>query len=596
MRYFTAFALLLLSGSIGLAQERIDPRHPDAYEFPEFGRMVGTIDSTKRTGVGIGEQFGFRICPVGDVNHDGLADWLVGHNRIDSIQMHGSIPIAPIEFLLYAGVQGGVPTTESGVRIGPTELFCETDFLAAGDFDADGNPDIVMQAKFWGDTSFNNHGGKPLTYVVVYWGNESGKYSNNDTSRLRGTANTWLGVGCGASGDISQDGVDDLVLYFPEGTAQGNGETVKAPRMHLFTAGHNQRWGRNGVPSNAQLQWWSRYHANTKPELKILDHDRDGLNDIILLDQARNTSSTSTQITTLYNDPNHSILDTLKMERIELAVANGKTTRVMDITGDSAPEMVTSCGPEAVFKLYAGQKGQRIVEQYGTGNDGPLAGKGWWNRPWQTILQPNALHDGWLKVEQMALAELGDGNLDGVDDIWTYSAPFLLCYTTREYPDQWADGYIRIGHLYAGSNIGDIDGSGTNMIALHYDPTPRDPLRPNPGGIILIKPTQSLPTHFIGPPVRLPHPESNVPVGAGDSNDVGLYQIRGSEGDIIGLKRPYPGIEYTIEFTDQLGRVAASHPLNQFNRRITLDLPAGIYFATLLAQGRRVTKAIVVHR
>jgi hypothetical protein len=591
-RTATILLLLLLSGVVR-AQERIDPRHPNAIEFPEFGRMIGTIGTT--TGqAGIGERYGFRICPVGDVNHDGLADWMVGHERIDSIQNFEGIRLPPVEFLLYKGVRGKLPTVQSGVRIGPTELFGYTDFLGSGDFDADGNRDIVMLAGAYGDTSFGNNGRKELRYVSVYWGNDSGVYSNNDTSRLLCSAYTWLDVACGATGDITGDSVDDLVLYSELGEAQGWGRTVRIPRMSMFSAGRNQRWGRNGISAHARMTWWSSNNDLTTPELDIIDHDGDGANDIALLELSSNAGGTNSRISILYGRAGRELPDTLDMEQLTLSIANGKATRLRDITGDGIREMTMTTGSEAKFKVFAGRRNQRLLAQYGAGYGGPTAGQGWWSRPWQVILQPVAINDGWTYVLQVPLPDLGDGNLDRVDDIWSYSEPFLLCYTTGKYLDQWIDGYFRIGGLYAAANVGDIDGSGKQSIALFYDQIPRQPVHPFPGGVVFIKQNPSLPTNYLDPPLRLPHEESIVRDNHTSGVDITIIREGGSQRQSLRLLNGMPGTHYPVQVINMLGEAVVSYDLVDTQTQVDLDLPRGLYFVSMTTPAGVVTRALPV--
>jgi hypothetical protein len=594
MRRSTLLLFLLLFCRPSVAQERIDPRHPDAVEFPEAGRMAGTIDSTTWTGKGIGEQFGFKIHPLDDVDHDGLNDWLLAHVRIDSIQVFQGIHLPPVEFLLFKGGRGGVPSVETGVRIGPTELFGQTDFLAAGDFDADGHRDIVLQSWSYGDTNYGNDGTWPLAYMIVYWGNDSGRYTNDDTTRLISPKQTWLATGRGASGDVSGDGIDDLLLYIAGGRAYDSMQSVRVPRMHLFIGGINTRWGRQSVTARPIMKWWSHYQNATAPELQILDHDLDGTLDIVLLEQVFNTQTSSTAITILYGRRGRELPDTLDVERIEMDSANAKTVRLIDVTGDGAREIVTTCGEERTFKIFAGHKGQRLLEQYGSRNDGPFSGMGWWSRPWQTILQPNALHDGWRVIEQMALPNLGDANRDGIADIWTYSAPFLLCYTTREYPDQWADGFIRIDNLYEGANLGDIDGSGKNTIALHYDQKPRDPKRPDPGGIVFIRQNASMPTEYNGNEVRLPHSLTAVHETAGSGVRLLIRADARSGVSTLVLLNGEPGTEYPVEVVDPLGRTLAHYTLSRANGYAWLDLPRGLYFISLETGAGRIMHSVLV--
>jgi len=46
--------------------------------------------------------------------------------------------------------------------------------------------------------------------------------------------------------------------------------------------------------------------------------------------------------------------------------------------------------------------------------------------------------------------DLGDGDGDGIADIWAVSSAYLLCYTTGEWLDEYADGLYDLlpGNVY----------------------------------------------------------------------------------------------------------------------------------------------------
>lgn len=550
-----------------------------------LGEMVGTI-ITNKAQPSKGEQFGYKIAPLGDVNHDGLADWLIGHKRIDSLMIWGTARLIPEEFLLYTGVRNGLPSTESGVRIGPTELFCQSDFLAVGDFDGDGHRDIVMSAIVYEDTIFNaNHGGS-LTYVSVYWGNGSGHYSNNDTTRLDGSAAAWIDHGFGTAGDLTGDGVDDLAIYFPYGVAQGRQGRVNVPRLHVFNGGSGRRWGRNGIPASADMNWWSSDHFGSEStDLRIFDQDRDGTIDLSVIDVIENGGmGITSRVAVLYGSADRPSFDTSDMQQVDLTTADGKNTAFIDVTGDGYEELVMSCGyVDNVFRVFAGRKGQRLLDQYGSGKDEPIAGHGWWKRPWLEVSQPHVLHDGWFPVWRFGAPDLGDGNLDGIRDVWTYSEPFLLCYTTGEYFDQWVDGYIRVDDLWAMANLGDIDGSGQETIALHFDQIPRRPIEPFPGGVRFIKARRDLPTKHLDAPLRLPHD----PVRVSSEQEIMLDEqlvIRRESGTrhvTIGLSRHAGDSDCRIDVVNQIGERAATLELSPAMTKQTIELARGLYFVRI---------------
>jgi hypothetical protein len=261
-------------------------------------------------------------------------------------------------------------------------------------------------------------------------------------------------------------------------------------------------------------------------------------------------------------------------------------------------ELVMTCGSQKTFKVFAGRPRQRLAAQYGSGNDGPIEGQGWWNRPWQVVKQPNALHDGWLPIAQMSNAPLGDANLDGLDDIWTYSPPFLLCYTTGEYLDQWADGFIRIGELYAGANLGDIDGSGVQTVALHYDQTPRQAYTPFPGGIIFIKQNRRLPTNNWDPPLMLPHlPPAGIDdniTARGETAGFTLRRQTGTHRYTVVLTHGEAGMRYPVHVVNLLGEHIVYDHLSTNRGSIDIDLPRGLHLVSMRTSAGSLTRSVVV--
>jgi hypothetical protein len=109
---FRAGVLAVLLASVAPAfGQRNSPLSPEAIALPEVGRMIGTI--TTRLIRGTGEEFGRHIFPIGDVDHDGLNDWILSRKRCDTlVQMPtasgGVWERNPRELILYRGIPGGL--------------------------------------------------------------------------------------------------------------------------------------------------------------------------------------------------------------------------------------------------------------------------------------------------------------------------------------------------------------------------------------------------------------------------------------------------------------------------------------------------------
>lgn len=429
---------------------RIVPRHPFAVELPELGRMFGIP--------GMDCAYGFLgIHPIGDCNNDSLADWIIPRRRCDT-SVNGT---TPEDLLLYKGVRGRLPATEDRLRIGPTEIGSSVKFLAAGDWDGDTHLDIAMSMKVFGDTSFGEPNTIGLSHVVILWGNAEGSYGVDDTTRLENGTVGWLTPGGGYTHDFNHDGVDDLLLVGIRGFQDGEVKRTM-PGMQVFLGG--ARWG-NEYGRRSDWGCWSWPVG----ELSFVDQDADGLTDFIF---THNTGSSQDfgAVRIIYGTQGV-IIDTANVVEVSLAPANGKHSLLADISGDKVPELLVNTGGQETLKAYIGLKGQRITEQFGSGDEPPHPGEDvWWGKPWAAIPLPNKLHDGWAAAGWEDILNLGDGGLDGVGDAWTFTVPDIIFYNGGRFFDSLYDGWINIpcGGGTALEVLGDIDGSGKRTIALGY--------------------------------------------------------------------------------------------------------------------------------
>jgi hypothetical protein len=137
------------------------------------------------------------------------------------------------------------------------------------------------------------------------------------------------------------------------------------------------------------------------------------------------------------------------------------------VTGDGIPEILANSVVTNEIKVYIGLKGQRLLEQFGTGNDPPQPDSGRWGKPWATLWMPHRINGNWF--EDVRLFDLGDANLDGVGDIYAFSWPYVLEYNGGGKMDSLADALIDItpgtgiGIL---RRMGNIDASGRDLIAM----------------------------------------------------------------------------------------------------------------------------------
>jgi hypothetical protein len=280
--------------------------------------------------------------------------------------------------------------------------------------------------------------------------------------------------------------------------------------------------------------------------------------------------------------------DTNDVETIALDKVNGRDNLLSDVTGDGIPEILSEKGSEEKINIYAGAPGQRLIEQFGSGDDPPLPGKGRWRRPWAVLWTANRLDDGYTGSEFAGFHDLGDGNEDGVGDIWITSLPTILCYSGGTGLDSLIDGFMIAGVPTV--RLGDIDGSGVTTIAV-YDFYGR--------GIVFYKTSKDVPSW--GADIRiLPTSLSSVPMTS-TPHEEGLkleaipnpaqasVEIRWNDVD--------KGEAVSLSVHDVLGRVVAHWrvPAGEQESHFSTDgLVGGVYFITLHTANCHVTTRVLI--
>jgi hypothetical protein len=563
------------------------PFAPWSVNLPELGRMRGAISTRQRKGDG--EEFAKEFSGVGDVNNDGLNDWVVSRVRCDSI-----IPISrrnPREVLLYLGQRGLVPPVEAGVRIGSTEFETKSDFLAAGDFDGDRNRDLVLSVERLLDSSGYN-----TQSVIVFWGDGTGRYSTNDTTWLPCETQLWIALVQAIAHDFNDDGADDLLVYGLVGFREGN--PVKIPTLRIFAGANGSRWRRQGDrPREPAWLKWNAWSV-TQGRLAVLDQNCDGRADLVFY---YDNNSGPSRVTICYGGPS-GFPDTSDFETLEPTVANGRSALFSDVTGDGSPELLLNCGNHQSVKIFAGRPGQRLLEQYGSGLDAPTAGKGWWSRPWAEIWTPSRLKESWSLSGYDGFLELGDVSTDGIDEIWIYSDPYIMGYRTLDRMDSLADVWLRYnGVITHAARLGDIDGSGRVTVAVSYDFYPHDLNFPFPGEMIFLQSTPEVTgLAWIHPHRVMPHLAGErcgeAPSAASDDASISATQLRlvvspnpSADDIVLDLTGAMESDELPrFEIHDAVGALVLSGTLSAKTRNVlsTVNLAPGIYWVSVTADGR----------
>jgi hypothetical protein len=167
---------------------------------------------------GNGDLLGYSVAGVGDVNHDGYDDIVIGALYAD----YGGRTNTGAAFIVFGspsrstGVVDAVNTlAPKGIRISGAVSgdYWGQAVNRAGDFNKDGIDDLIISG-----TGYNN----PFTgAAVVIFGKTSGWVDIDLASFTSGTAGFWIlgaavgdngGSSVSAAGDVNGDGVDDLIV------------------------------------------------------------------------------------------------------------------------------------------------------------------------------------------------------------------------------------------------------------------------------------------------------------------------------------------------------------------------------------------------
>ena len=170
------------------------------------------------------DDFGGSVTTLGDLDGDGIDDLAVGVSLDDSGDGNGNANRGAVQilFLDSSGAvrestkispnDGGGPALSEGDRFGAS-------VASLGDFDGDGNPDLLVGA------SHDNTGGSDTgaAYILLLNPNGTVRESIKIASGLNGgpilSAGDHFGSAIAALGDVDGDGVDDIAV-----AAEGDGK------------------------------------------------------------------------------------------------------------------------------------------------------------------------------------------------------------------------------------------------------------------------------------------------------------------------------------------------------------------------------------
>ncbi len=156
-------------------------------------------------------NFGFSVASAGDVNGDGISDLLVGAPGFD-----GGSPGEGKAFIYYGTVNGVSSPSDWGFESNQTNARLGWAVSTAGDVNGDGYSDIIVSAPYW--DSIETDEGR----VWIFYGSQSGVASVPARIIESNQSESHFGAAVACVGDVNNDGYSDVAVGAP---LYDNGQT-----------------------------------------------------------------------------------------------------------------------------------------------------------------------------------------------------------------------------------------------------------------------------------------------------------------------------------------------------------------------------------
>ncbi len=216
---------------------------------PAWTATAGVYDS----------YFGGAVATAGDVNGDGLADVLIGAQRMD-----GALPTAGAVFAYYGSRTGLGSSPDWSVEGEESDCEFGAFVSTAGDVNGDGFSDVAASALHYGDD---------VGRVSLWLGSGDGPRTAPGWVIETNQALAWFGRTIAGAGDVNGDGFEEILVGAP---GYDNGQADEGAIFLFF--------GHEGGPSILPDWWAESNQAGAQLGLSAAsagDVDGDGYDDVL---------------------------------------------------------------------------------------------------------------------------------------------------------------------------------------------------------------------------------------------------------------------------------------------------------------------------